>query len=152
MDRIEVRGVGGKSLGDKWRDGPSTYLGVMTHDYPNMLMVAGPQSVSGSTNYPRAIETGVDWVTEFLAHVSASGATRFEATAAAEEEWQEHVVQTQKKMPFQKSQSWFTGYNSNLPGREAGKVRYHAYWGGAPRYKGFLDQAAAEEYRQVEMD
>ena len=152
MDRIEVRGVGGKSLGEKWHDGPSTYLGVMTHGYPNMLMVAGPQSVSGSTNYPRAIEAGVDWVTEFLAHVSASGATRFEASAAAEQEWQEHVVQTQKKMPFQKSQSWFTGYNSNLPGREAGKVRYHAYWGGAPRYKGFLDQAVAEGYRQVEMD
>ena len=58
-DRIDIRGVDGVALADKWRDSPRTYLGVLTHGFPN-LPVAGPQSVSGSTNFPRAIETGVD--------------------------------------------------------------------------------------------
>ena len=55
-----IRGVGGQTLAEKWRDGPSTYFGVLVNGFPNMFMVAGPQSVSGSTNFPRAIETGVD--------------------------------------------------------------------------------------------
>ena len=58
FDRMKVRGVDGALLSDKWRDGPSTYLGILTKGFPNMLMVAGPQSASGSTNYPRAIEGG----------------------------------------------------------------------------------------------
>jgi cation diffusion facilitator CzcD-associated flavoprotein CzcO len=28
FDRIDIRGVGGQSLRDKWRDSPSTYLGL----------------------------------------------------------------------------------------------------------------------------
>ena len=73
MDRIGIRGVNGITLSDKWREGPSTYLGVLSHGFPNLLMVAGPQSVSGSTNYPRAIESGVNWVTGLLKHAMDSG-------------------------------------------------------------------------------
>ena len=29
FDRIDIRGVGGEKLKDKWRDGPQTYLGIM---------------------------------------------------------------------------------------------------------------------------
>jgi hypothetical protein len=43
-------------------------------------MPSGPQSGSASTNYPRGIETGVNWCTDFLEHVWAKGYTRFEAT------------------------------------------------------------------------
>ena len=51
-DRIDICGVGGQSLCEKWRDGPSTFYGVLNNGFPNMFMVAGPQSVSGSTNFP----------------------------------------------------------------------------------------------------
>ncbi|MEZ5341509.1 MAG: hypothetical protein R2706_08675 [Acidimicrobiales bacterium] len=84
-DRIDIRGVDGQPLSAKWQDSPSTYLGMFIAGFPNMLMVAGPQSVSGSTNFPRAIEKGVDWLTELLVHVNEHGFTRVEATAAAEE-------------------------------------------------------------------
>ena len=83
-DRIDIHGAGGAVLAEKWRDGPSTFFGLMTRRFPNLLMVAGPQSVSGSTNFPRAIEGGVDWVARFLEHVRSRGVTRFEASAQAE--------------------------------------------------------------------
>jgi cation diffusion facilitator CzcD-associated flavoprotein CzcO len=56
-DRIDIRGVGGEKLRDKWADGPVTYLGMLISGFPNMIMLAGPQSGSASTNYPRGIET-----------------------------------------------------------------------------------------------
>ncbi len=150
-DRMEIRGTSGVTLGDKWRDGPSTWLGLMTHGFPNLLMVAGPQSVSGSTNFPRAIEAGVDWVTDFLQHVTERGITRFEARADAEKAWNEEVIQANERMLMRRSRGWFTGYNSNVEGHGEGSVRYVAYFGGAPRYAQFIREAAEAGYRDVEL-
>lgn len=149
-DRIDVRGAGGLSLRDRWRDGPSTYFGLMAHGFPNLLMVAGPQSVSGSTNFPRAIENGVDWVTRFLEHAATQGITRFEAREDAEKEWGEEVVAAQENMLLRRSRGWFTGYNANVEGHGEGSVRYVAYWGGAPRYRERIARLAEEGYPGVD--
>ncbi len=150
FDRMRIRGVEGRLLGDKWCDGPSTYLGVMTHGFPNLLMVAGPQSVSGSTNFPRAIEGGVNWVTGLLEHAFDRGYTRLEAQAEAEQEWVQEVVRVHERLLLRRSRGWFTGYNANVAGHEAGKVRYQAYFGGAPRYMEFLRKAAADGYPRID--
>ena len=149
-DRINVRGVDGQSLRDKWRDSPSTYVGVMSHGFPNLLMVAGPQSASGSTNFPRAIETTVNWITDLLQHARDCGCSRLEATAEAERAWADEVERAHERMLFRRSQGWFTGYNSNVEGHHAGTVRYQAYFGGAPRYTAVIDRAAAESYPSIE--
>ncbi len=150
-DRMDIRGVGGLALRDKWREGPSTCFGLMTHGFPNLLMVAGPQSVSGSTNFPRAIERGVDWVTRFLEHVVKGGHTRFEARAEAEKEWGEEVVRAQEQMLMRRSRGWFTGYNANVEGHREGKVRYLAYWGGAPRYAEHVTREADDGYPGIDL-
>ncbi len=151
-DRIDIQGAGGITLREKWRDGPSTYFGLLTCGFPNLLMVAGPQSVSGSTNFPRAIEGGVDWVTQFLEHVMARGATRFEARAEAEKAWGEEVVRCHERLLARKSRGWFTGYNSNVRGHDDGTVRYVAYFGGAPKYTQLIREAAEEGYLGGELD
>jgi cation diffusion facilitator CzcD-associated flavoprotein CzcO len=148
-DRIDIRGVGGVTLADKWSESPSTYFGVLTNGFPNMLMVAGPQSVSGSTNFPRAIETGVDWVTDLLTHARDNGRTRIEAEQDAEDQWVERVVRAHERMLFRRSKGWFTGYNSNVAGHQEGKVRYQAYFGGAPRYAALVAEAAADGYAGI---
>ena len=145
-DRIQIRGVDGQQLGQKWRDGPSTYLGVLTAGFPNMFMVAGPQSVSGSTNFPRAIETGVDWVTDLLTFAKENSHSRVEATPEAEQEWVAEVVRAHERLSLRRSKGWFTGYNANVEGHEEGKIRYQAYFGGAPRYAKTIAQAAADGY------
>ncbi len=150
-DRIDIRGVDGQTLADKWSESPRTHLGALTHGFPNMLMVAGPQSVSGSTNFPRAIEIGVDWLTDLLVHAREQGATRIEARLEAEQHWVEEVVRAHEKMLFRRSKGWFTGYNSNVAGHQEGKIRYQAYFGGSPKYVAIIDQAAADGYPGVEL-
>ena len=66
FDRIDIRGVDGLRLKDKWTDGPQTYLGVLVEDFPNMMMLMGPHTALG--NIPRSIEYNVDWVTGLLRH------------------------------------------------------------------------------------
>jgi cation diffusion facilitator CzcD-associated flavoprotein CzcO len=151
FDHMDIRGFEGRTLREKWRDGPSTYLGLMTHGFPNLLMVAGPQSVSGSTNFPRAIEVGVEWVTGLLEHARDRGITRIEAEAAAEEAWGEEVRASYERLLLRGSKGWFTGYNSNVVGHEAGRVRYQAYFGGGPKYRDLVSREAAEGYPRVGM-
>jgi cation diffusion facilitator CzcD-associated flavoprotein CzcO len=151
FDHMDIRGVEGRTLREKWRDGPSTYLGLMTHGFPNLLMVAGPQSVSGSTNFPRAIEGGVEWVTRLLVHVRDGGHSRIEPEAQAERDWGVEVRASYQRLLLRGSKGWFTGYNANVAGHEAGRIRYQAYFGGGPKYRAIIDEAATEGYPHIDM-
>ena len=150
-DHIDIQGVGGEKLGDKWHDGPSTYLGMFVSGFPNLLMPSGPQSGSASTNYPRGIENGVNWCTDFLEYIRANGYNRVEATTAAEERWTAHVTKMYSTMLMRKAKSWFTGYNSNVPGHEEGKIRYFVYNGGTPKYVATINDVAASGYEGVQL-
>ena len=148
-DHIDIRGVGGEKRADKWKDGPSTFLGMLVTGFPNMLLPSGPQSGSASTNYPRAIEIGVDWCTDLLVYMRAHGHDRVEATRAAEERWTRHVTEMYGMMLMRKAKSWFTGYNSNVPGHEAGRIRYFVYNGGTPKYVATINKVTQSGYEGV---
>jgi cation diffusion facilitator CzcD-associated flavoprotein CzcO len=152
FDRIDIRGVNGEELREKWRDGPSTFLGMLIHGFPNLLMPAGPQSGSASTNYPRGIETGVNWCTALLQYMREHGHDRAEATQAAEERWTRHVTEMYAMMLMRKAKSWFTGYNSNVPGHEQGRIRYFVYNGGAPKYVATIGKVAESGYQGIVFD
>jgi len=149
FDRIDIQGVGGEKLRDKWANGPSTFLGVLIHGFPNLLMPAGPQSGSASTNYPRGIETGVGWCTKLLEYMRDHGFTRADATRAAEERWTAHVTKMYSTMLMRKAKSWFTGYNSNIEGHEHGKTRYFVYNGGSPKYVSRINEIAESGYEGI---
>ena len=48
FDRIDIRGLDGKRLKDRWSHGPETYLGTMVDGFPNMLMLIGPHMALGN--------------------------------------------------------------------------------------------------------
>ena len=52
-------------------------------------------------------------------------------------------------MLMRKAKSWFTGYNSNVPGHEQGTIRYLVYNGGAPKYVNVINSVAAKGYEGV---
>jgi cation diffusion facilitator CzcD-associated flavoprotein CzcO len=146
FDRIDIRGVDGQRLKDKWKDGPVTFLGTTVAGFPNLLMPAGPQSSSGLTNLPRGIELGVDWVTELLQYMRDHDFTRAEATPEAERNWNAYVEKLYGKMMIRKAQSWFTGYNSNVEGHEKGTIRYVVFNGGNPKYREKITEVADNGY------
>ena len=149
FDAIDITGVGGAKLFDKWRDGPSTFLGMMVHGFPNLLMPTGPQSGSASTNFPRGIENGVGWCMDLLQHMWDHGYTRAEPTPEAQARWTAHVTKMYDIMLMRKAKSWFTGYNSNVAGHEHGKIRYLVYNGGTPKYVAAINEVAAKGYEGI---
>ena len=149
FDHIDIQGRDGLTLREKWFDNPSTFLGMLVSGFPNLLMPSGPQSGSASTNYPRGIENGVNWCTDLLDYMRSRDLQYAEATEDAEERWTGHVVKMYSVMLMRKAQSWFTGYNSNVDGHEAGKVRYMAYNGGTPKYVATINEVAAKDYEGI---
>ncbi len=149
-DLIDISGIGGERLGEKWKHAPSTFLGMLVHGYPNLLMPTGPQSASASTNFPRGIENGVDWCTDLMQHMWDRGYTRAEVTLEAQERWTAHVIKMYEIMLMRKAKGWFTGYNSNVAGHEEGTVRYFVYNGGTPKFVGIINEVAAKNYREIQ--
>jgi len=149
FDHIDIRGIGGQTLRQKWHDSPSTFLGIMVNGFPNLLMPSGPQSGSASTNFPRGIETGVNWCTDLIDYAKGRQFVRAEATPEAERRWTDQVVKMYSVMLMRKAKSWFTGYNSNVPGHEEGKIRYFVYNGGAPKWTAALRDVAESGYQGI---
>jgi cation diffusion facilitator CzcD-associated flavoprotein CzcO len=148
LDRIDIRGVDGLKLRDKWADGPRTHLGLQIAGFPNLLTLVGPHNAATFCNIPRCIEQNVEWATALLHFVREHGYRRFDATLDAEDGWTRHVHETSERMLFTKVDSWFMGINSNLPGKQ--QRRFLVYAAGAPTYREKCDEVAASGYAGIE--
>ncbi len=141
--RIDITGVGGKKLKDKWADGPVTYLGMGGHDFPNFLTLVGPHNGATFCNIPRCIEQNVEWVSDLMKYMRDKKLTRLEPTTDAEKGWTAHVAETSEVSLFTKTDSWFMGVNINMPEK---KRTFLLYAGGSQAYKAKCDEVAAKGY------
>ncbi len=145
FDRIDIRGVEGRRLKDAWQAGPQTYLGVLVEGFPNLLMVMGPHA--GLGNFPRAAEYSVEWVTGLIRQARDHGLTRIEATPAGTARWTDHVKALGAGLLSNEVNSWMTGINSNVEGKQTRKIM--RYGGGYPSYREHCDAVAADGYREI---
>jgi cation diffusion facilitator CzcD-associated flavoprotein CzcO len=145
FDKIDFRGVGGTKLKDAWKSGPETYLGLMVHGFPNMIMVMGPHTALG--NIPRSIEYSVDWVTGLMRFARDKGLTRLEATPQGVKDWTDHVKEIGVGLLSYEVDSWMTGINRNVEGKTTRIVARYA--GSAPDYRARCDDVAAKGYREL---
>jgi cation diffusion facilitator CzcD-associated flavoprotein CzcO len=145
FDKIDFRGAAGAKLKDKWKNGPQTYLGIMVHEFPNMMMLMGPHTALG--NIPRSIEYSVDWVTGLVRFARDNHLTRLEATAAGVESWTDHVKALGVGLLSNEVNSWMTGINSNVEGKQTRIIA--RYSGSAPAYRARCDAVAAKRYDEL---
>jgi cation diffusion facilitator CzcD-associated flavoprotein CzcO len=147
FDKIDFRGAGGARLKDRWRKGPETYLGIMVHEFPNMLMLMGPHTALG--NIPRSIEYSVDWVTGLILFATKQELTRLEATPEGVKSWTDHVKALGEGLLSNEVNSWMTGINSNVEGKQTRIVA--RYSGSAPAYRARCDAVAAKGYDELRL-
>ena len=145
FDRIDIRGADGLRLKDKWAGGPQTYLGVQVEGFPNMFMVMGPHTALG--NIPRSIEYNVDWVTGLIRYMREHDLTRAEATEAGVASWTNHVKALGEGLLSNEVNSWMTGINTNVEGKQTRIIA--RYSGSAPAYRARCDKVAAQGYREL---
>ena len=145
FDRIDIRGVDGRRLSDEWQAGPQTFLGILVEGFPNLLMVMGPHA--GLGNFPRAAEYSVEWVTGLVRFAHDRGLTRIEATPAGVAEWTDHVKGLGEGLLMNEIDSWMTGVNRNVEGKQTRKIM--RYSGGHPAFREHCDKVATDGYRKL---
>jgi cation diffusion facilitator CzcD-associated flavoprotein CzcO len=147
FDKIDFCGADGVKLKDKWKSGPETYLGLMVHQFPNMMMLMGPHTALG--NIPRSIEYSVDWVTGVVGYARDHGLTRLEATPEGVASWTDHVKALGVGLLSNEVDSWMTGINRNVEGKTTRIIA--RYSGSAPAYRARCDAVAANGYSELRL-
>ncbi len=137
LTRIDIRGVDGQTIQEKWSDGPSTYLTLQTAGFPNLFIVNG----AVFCNFTRCAEVVAEWVSECIRYMRENGFERIEADAEAEAAWTEHANSLTEGMLFTKTDSWFMG--TNVPGK---RRTFLFYAGGAPVFREKVAEVAAKGY------
>jgi len=147
FDRIDIRGTGGERLKDKWAGGPKTFVGVMVDGFPNMFMIMGPHAALG--NNPRSIEYNCEWVRDLIGHMIGRGLTRAEARPESVAEWNAFVHEKAEGLLSNEIDSWMTGVNMNVKGKQTRTVV--RYSGTAPDYRAKCDAVMANGYQGIDL-
>ncbi len=138
---VDIRGRDGRTLKDKWADGPKTYLGLMTAGFPNFFTITGPGSPSVLSNMAVSIEQHVDWVSACLDTMRAERLDVIEPTPVAEAGWVQHVNDCADITLFPRADSWYMG--ANVPGKP--RV-FLPYVGGVDRYRTICNEVVRRDY------
>ena len=80
------KGRGGVPMTESWSEGPHSLHGVMTKDFPNLLMISTVQGAQ-ATNFLHSISTVAEHVAWLVGKAKAEGITTMEPIEAAQEEW-----------------------------------------------------------------
>jgi cyclohexanone monooxygenase len=135
LDRIDIRGVGGVSLKQRWAEGPRTYLGLAVAGFPNLFLIAGPGSPSLLTNVIVSIEQHALWLGDLVDHARTHAVTRIDTDPDAERKWTEHVAEVAGRTLYPQADTYYLSGGAFMP-----------YVGGVRGYRRICESVAAEGY------
>ena len=121
---------------------------MLVEGFPNMMMQMGPHTALG--NIPRSIEYSVEWVTSLLRHAQEHGVTRIEATPQGVQSWTDHVKSLGVGLLSNEIDSWMTGINRNVEGKNTRIIA--RYSGSAPAFRARADSVAADDYKELRLE
>ncbi len=87
----EVKGRGGQTLTQKWKDGMSTLHGMHVHGFPNLFIFSNSQS-GFSVNFPHMLNAQAQHSSWIIAEALKRQAREVEATREAEEAWVQTII------------------------------------------------------------
>lgn len=146
FEKLNLEGRNGTTLEEKWNAGPRTYLGLGTHEFPNVFTITGPQSPSVLANMTVAIEQHVEWVTDTIEHMLDTGSAYIEPTDHAEDDWVAHVEELADETLYTEAKSWYMG--ENIPDKPS---TFMVYCGGLTEYNDKLDEAVENGYEGFQL-
>ena len=146
-NRIDVTGVHGRKLKEQWQEELSTFLGLQINNFPNLFMILGPHALLG--NNPRSIEYNVEWITNLILYMNERSLTCAEATPEAVDSWYQYVLEQGEGLLSNQVDSWMTGINSNLEGRQ--KRIIARYSGSQHSYRKRCNEVVESGYAELNL-
>ncbi len=114
----KVKGTDGRTIGDAIRSGEGCHLGTTFHGFPNLFMMAGPNTGIGHTSLVYMIESQITYLLDALRVLDRRGAQSFDVRAEAQAEFVEWVNNKTKGTIWESGcKSWYLdehGRNTTL--------------------------------------
>ena len=133
---MEIRGVGGLSLTQKWQDGLATYHGMHARGFPNMFVVSQAQA-GMSPNFPHMLAEQTTHIAHIVGQCQALGITTIEATEDAERDWI-HTIVTMSEARHKFLAECTPGYYNNEGRISDADARAAPYGAGPIEFIGLL--------------
>jgi cation diffusion facilitator CzcD-associated flavoprotein CzcO len=140
---FDPRGRGGISMSQRWHDGAHTLHGILSAEFPNMMMISLVQAGFG-TNFLHFLQKSATHVAWLIDTCERMGIETIEATPEAEEAWLELLHEVASEIAGY-SQSCTPGYYNGEQGEDPKKARNLVYTGSLLDYAGHL-----ENWREAE--
>ena len=138
---FEVRGRDGRTVQDKWQNGPRSHLGIMLEGFPNLFMTTGPNGPAALANIIRMSENDVDWIADAITYLGKNGLGSIEPSKKIEDDWMDLVRSLAKHSLINKAKTWWVG--ANVEGKPQGLTQFI---GGFLKYREACAAAAANGY------
>ncbi len=123
----QIRGVDGLSVSEKWADGLATFHGMHSRGFPNSFFF-GPAQSGFTATYTYALDEQSEHLAHILHSAKAQGATRIEASAAAERKWVQTIID-KARLTADFQQKCTPGYYNN-EGKVNTQPQNNTYGGG----------------------
>ncbi|OUS09412.1 cyclohexanone monooxygenase [Gammaproteobacteria bacterium 53_120_T64] len=143
LTAIDIRGIGGESIKEKWADGPTAYLGLQVSGFPNLFTITGPGSPSILSNVIVSIEYHCEWIDQTIQYLRDNDIKAMEAKQSAADAWADHVNEAAQGTMYvaPTCNSWYLG--SNIDGK---KRMFMPYLGGVDKYDQKCKDVIAKGY------
>lgn len=142
---MDIVGRDGIRLDEAWARGPETYLGLMSHKFPNLFLPTAPGGPSVLANMFVANVQGMDLVAEIIDIVHKRGKRIIWPQLEPIRTWSQHVQEVAKPLIRYFVDNYFIHYNDD------GSKVYLPYTGGFGAYRQFCDDEVAAGLPSFEM-
>jgi cation diffusion facilitator CzcD-associated flavoprotein CzcO len=113
-----VYGRGGQSLGESWQHGPQAYLGTTVAGFPNLFVLAGPNTGVGHTSLVFMIESQINYILDCLRMARRRGLQTVEVQPEIQQAFNAEMQQRMQKTVWKSGcASWYldaSGKNTTL--------------------------------------
>ena len=115
LAHLPVRGVGGQSLQELWRDGAAASLGLSVPGFPNFFMLYGPNTNLGHNSVLQMLESQFAHVLRCWRAMERAGAAAIEVDEGAFVRERERVRAALAHTVWARCRNWYTDSRGHQP-------------------------------------
>lgn len=137
---IDVRGIGGERLSDRWADGARAYLGIAVPGFPNLLMMYGPNTNLGSGSILFMLERQATYIRRLAELAEGAGADAVDVRDDVEADYDADVQQQLAHSAWTGCASWYKTASGRIASNWPDTVS---------AYRRITSRVTLEDYRTV---
>lgn len=144
LSTMGIRDLEGVDLGERWREGVSTFLGLTVPGFPNMFLPYSVQAPTPFSNGPVFIEYQANFIRDIIRKMNDEGLKTLDPQPAAAQAWRDQVIAISHMTLLPQAKSWYTG--ANIPGKP---VEFLYFLAGLPTYRAACEDSIGPKFREL---